>query len=182
MEDPELVSAARARLAQGEAPGAVFGDLCVGGVAPRRAAIAVCVANGTDRPSAEGRLGAYDGVWSSIQAGDEHDVGDVLEGHGYFDHEPILDEEQTHVLNLVRDAITAVPGWPSGYAVGLFRSLRLARFASAILLMETLGAQRWPTDREYWIKLSRAADAVTAETNDAFLEARGRCHDRAGAA
>jgi hypothetical protein len=179
MEDSELVSAARTRLAQSEAPGVVFADLLIGGTEPRVAAVAVCVAGGTARSIAEDRLRSYDDLWPLMQADDEHSVGDMLEQHGYFDHEPVLDEEQTHVLNLVREAIAAVSGWPSGHAVGLFRNLRLAQFTNAIVLMERLGAQRWARDRDYWIKLSRAADAVTAVTHEAFVEARDRCHHRA---
>jgi hypothetical protein len=180
MDDTELASVVRARLAESEAPGVVFGDLLVGGTEPRVAAVAVCVAGGTDRSIAEVRLGAYDDLWPLTAAGDEHAVGDVLEQHGYFDHEPVLDEEQTHVLNLLRAAIAAVPGWPSGYAIGLFRSLRLAHFARAVVLMERLGEQRWATDRDYWIMLSRAADAVTGDTHEEFVEARDRCRHRAG--
>ncbi len=113
-----------------------------------------------------------------METGDEYRAGDFLENHGYYDHELSLNEEQTRVLGLLQDAIVAVPGWPSGLAVGLSRSLRLGRFADAVVVMEMLGAQRFAADRNFWIRLSRAANAVTA-TQETFLAARERCFRRA---
>src|SRR3954447_20224825 len=110
-----MVAFAFAQIADGRSPGEAYRELPPTGTDRRRAAIAVCVAGGTDLAEAEQRMLAYDDIWPLLEDGDDAAAGDLLELHGYFDREVVLDEAQNATVSLLQQALAHAGPVPSGY-------------------------------------------------------------------
>jgi hypothetical protein len=152
-----MVAFAFARMADGRSPGEAYRDLVEIGTDRRRAAIAVCVAGGTDLAGAEQRMLAYDDIWPLLEDGDDAAAGDLLELHGYFDLEVVLDDAQNATVSLLQQALARAGSMPSGYAIGIGRLLRTGRLHDAVGLLRSTGRQRWPDNEPFWALLDQAA-------------------------
>jgi hypothetical protein len=176
-EQVAMVAFAGSRLQDGRSPGEAFGDLVEIGVEPRRAAVAVCVAAGSPAEAAEQRVRDFDDVWLVLEPGDTDAGGPLLEMHGFFDVEVVLNDAQNVTASRLRQAV-AVAGWlPSGSAHAVFRQLRTGKLREALLYLEDLGARRWPDNSAFWANLVRAADSLGVD-DPSVQELLRRCAER----
>lgn len=155
-----MVAFAFARMADGRTAGEAYRDLVATGTDRRRAAIAVCVAGGTDLAEAEQRMLAYDDIWPLLEDGDDTAAADLLELHGYFDLEVELDDRQNAIASLLRQALSEAGSAPSGYLIGLGRLLRTGRLREAYVSMHGFGRQRWPDNERFWALMARAGRSL----------------------
>lgn len=159
-EHQVMVAFAFAQIADGRSPGEAYRELAATGTDRRRAAIAVCVAGGTDLAEAEQRMLAYDDIWPLLEDGDDAAAGDLLELHGYFDREVVLDEAQNATVSLLQQALAHAGPVPSGYAIGVGRLLRTGRLQEAVEVLRSTGRERWPDNGPFWALLDRAAASL----------------------
>jgi hypothetical protein len=159
-EHSMMIAFAFARLADGRSPGEAYRDLVATGTDRRRAAIAVCVAGGTDPADAEERMLAYDDIWPLLEDGDDAAAADLLELHGYFDLEVELDDHQNAIASLLRQALSEVGSVPSGFSIGLGRKFRTGRLREAYESMHGFGRQRWPDNERFWALMDQAGRAL----------------------
>jgi len=151
-EDAVMVAFAISRLQDGRRPAEAYLDLVATGANRRPAAIAVCVAGGTEMDVAEQRLRAYDGSWSLR----DEDVAELLESNGYFDLEVALTDAQNAAVSLIQQAMAQVALRPA-YATELGRLLRTGRLTEAIDSLRTTGRERWPENPRFWGLLEQAS-------------------------
>jgi hypothetical protein len=179
-EQVAMVAFAGSRLHDGRSPGEAFGDLVGIGVEPRRAAVAVCVAAGNPAEVAEQRVREFDDVWPVLEPGDTGAGGSLLETHGFFDVEAVLDDTQNVAASHLRQAVAAAGWLPSGIAPAVFRQLRTGKLCEALLYLEDLGARRWPDNSVFWANLVHAADSLGGD-DPSVREISRRCAERLGA-
>jgi hypothetical protein len=153
-----MVAFASSRINDGRSLAEAYGDLVSIGVAARPAAVAVCVAAGNSREVAERRVVEFDDVWGALT--DPATAGTLLEQHGFFDVEAVLDEEQQAIAAHLRRAVAAAGWFPPVAAQAVFRQVRTGRLREALRSLEDLGRERWPHHEEYWEHLTRAADGL----------------------
>jgi hypothetical protein len=155
-----MVAFAFARLADGRSQGEAYRDLVATGSNRRRAAIAVCVAGGTELAEAEERMLAHDDIWPLLEDGDDSAAADLLELHGYFDLEVELDDHHNAIASLLRQALSEVGSVPSGFAIGLGRQFRTGRLREAYESMNDFGRQRYRDNERFWALMDQAVRAL----------------------
>jgi hypothetical protein len=158
----------------------VFVGLLADGVEPGEAAVAVCVAAGSTRQEALRRLGALEGLWELVEAGEEGDAIDVLIGQGYFEPDAVLDQRQQVILAHLQAALQASGGVASGMAVGLATDLRTGRLAEAFLRMEHLPPRPGTDSARFWAAMCHAGEMLAVGHGE-VQEALGRCRQNATA-
>jgi hypothetical protein len=173
-----MVAFAVARLGDGRTPAQAFADLVGIGIDHRQAAIAVCVAVGTDRETAEQRVREYDSLWPLLEPGEDEAAGQLLAGHGFFDVEVEFDDAQNITASWLNQAFSATGGLPATHAIGHFRRIRTGRLREAFLELESLGRRRNVTVPDFWRHLVKAADSLGLADDDEVAQARRRCVER----
>jgi hypothetical protein len=174
-EQQAMVAFAVARLGDGRTPGQAFADLVGIGIDRRQAAIAVCVALGTDRQTADQRAVEYDSLWPLLEPGEDEAAGELLADHGFFDVEVALDDAQNATASWLNQAFSAAGARLATYTTGHFRRIRTGRLREAFLELESIGAQRDIRVPEFWQYLVQAA-ASLGQTGDGEVDrARERC-------
>ncbi len=172
-----MIAFATARLLDGRRPEQAFGDLVGLGVDRRQAAIAVCVAAGTPLDAAEARMAGFDGVWAGLAGGSAEAAGSLLELYGFFDVDVVLDDEQSTIASLLRQAMATVEYLPSGYANQMYRLLRTGGLREAFLSLEEMGGLRWQENRAFWDAMKQAAARLDSahRLDSEMAAARRRC-------
>jgi|KBSSwiStaDraftv2_1062776.scaffolds.fasta_scaffold93421_4 hypothetical protein len=174
-EQLAMAAFAVARMGDGRTPGQAFADLVGIGIDHRQAALAVCVALGTDRATAEQRVREYDSLWPLLEPGEDEAAGELLADHGFFDVEVELDDAQNATASWLNQAFAAAGGMLATQTTAHFRRIRTGRLREAFLELESLGQRRNVVVPEFWQLLIRAADSFGLSADRDVLLARERC-------
>ncbi|MFE2296966.1 hypothetical protein ACFXAW_02070 [Streptomyces sp. NPDC059445] len=188
--DPASVALAGDRLREGVRPVDVFAEIASRTGDWDGAVWAVCLALGLSAPDM--RLLGSDPreVYAEFRPGEEDLCGRVLEMHGVFDVPRLLDERESEVRRLLKEAFGASGGISTGVALGLIRNLFKGELAAAFLCLARR-QPRAPRGRpvDFWNALCAAGALLETGDDDqgrAVREALGRCRqnlaDAAGAA
>ncbi|MFD5633572.1 hypothetical protein ACFWJM_05425 [Streptomyces sp. NPDC127077] len=177
--DRVLVTVAGDRLREGVPPVGVFAELAARTGDWDGAVRAVCLALGLSAPDLR-RLGPDSHeIYSEFGPGEEDLCGKVLEIHGVFDVPRLLDERETEVQCLLRNAFGASGGIATGRALALARNLFKGELATAFLSLARK-KPRAPRGRpvDFWNALCAAGALLeTADDDEGRLvrEALGLC-------
>ena len=174
-EQLAMVAFAVARLGDGRTPGQAFADLVGIGIDRRQAAIAVCVALGTDRGTAQQRALQYDSLWPLLEPGEDEAAGELLADHGFFDVEVELNDAQNTIASWLNQAFSAAGARLATHTTAHFRRIRTGRLREAFLELESIGARRDIRVPEFWQHLVQAADSLGPTGDDEVDRARERC-------
>jgi hypothetical protein len=174
-EQLAMVAFAVARLGDGRTPAQAFADLVGIGIDRRQAAIAVCVALGTDRVTAEQRALEYDRLWPLLEPGEDEAAGELLADHGFFDVEVELDDAQNTTASWLNQAFSAAGARLATHTTGHFRRIRTGRLREGFLELESIGHQRDSGVPEFWEHLVQAADSLGLPGDSEVQAARRRC-------
>jgi hypothetical protein len=177
-EQLAMAAFAVARLGDGRTPGQAFADLVGIGIDRRQAAVAVCVALGTDRGTAERRALEFDSLWPLLEPGDDEAAGDLLADHGFFDVEVKLTDAQNTTASWLNQAFSAAGARLATHTTAHFRRIRTGRLREAFLELESIGQQRDIRVPDFWQYLVQAADSLGLAANDEVAQARRRCVER----
>ncbi|WP_189191172.1 hypothetical protein [Streptomyces albiflavescens] len=116
--DSAVLTLAHDRLEAGCAPVGVFAELAAETGDWYASVWAVCLALGIPASDVERRLGhGMAEIATEFHPGEEELCGEVLETVGLFDVPRPLDERGTEIEYLLRAAVGALGGMPSGHAV-----------------------------------------------------------------
>ncbi|MFJ6485167.1 MULTISPECIES: hypothetical protein [unclassified Streptomyces] len=169
------VARARAALASGLPPAAVYAELAVGADF-RDTALAVCDALGIPRADAEQRLGSAGELWD-FAPGEEALLGELLEVVAVFDVHVTLDGTGERIRGLLGRAMGTAGGFGSGMAFGIRRKLATGRLTEAYAVLVGLPVRTRGEPARYRTELIAAGELLAAWLPPDDHEAAGRVRE-----